>query len=103
MNELKYVFPPLDRLLFLSAKPGNPYWKGMLRTVVDLLVLGFFWSAAKFFRSVACDIENIIYSFTKINCSNEELNCTEPFPAVSVLWTNYGLSYKGGFVEHLSL
>ncbi len=36
------------------------------------------------FRSAAFDIENIIYFFYKTSYLNEEVNCTEPYPSVSV-------------------
>jgi hypothetical protein len=40
------------------------------------------------FRPAAFDIAKIIYFF-QISYLNEEVNCTEPSPSVSVLWPNY--------------
>ncbi len=36
------------------------------------------------FRSAAFDIENIIYFFTKPATLTKEVNCTEPYPSVSL-------------------
>ncbi len=56
---------------------GKSYWRGRLSTV-DLLVLSsldqllFLW---KYYLP-----------FYKTSCPNEEVNCSEPFPSVSIPW-----------------
>jgi hypothetical protein len=71
----------IDREEMLSR---NPCWRGRLSTV-DLLVLTLF-------KSVAFEITKIIYFFTKTSYYIEEVNCTEPFPSISVPW--FKESYK---------
>jgi len=39
-----------------------------------------------YFRSAPLYIDNIIYIFYKVNYLIEEVNCTEPFPSLSIPW-----------------
>ena len=40
------------------------------------------------FRSAAFDIKNVDYLYFKTSYLNEEVNCTEPPPSISVPWAN---------------
>jgi hypothetical protein len=65
----------MKKFLSLRVVPGNSKRRGRLSTV-ELLVLTSF--SAHFY------IENIIFLFTKTSYLNEEVNCTEPAPSVSI-------------------
>ncbi len=54
------------------------------------------------YRSAPFYIENIIYIFNKTSYLNEEVNCTEPSPSVSVPWPKHQLTAlycQKGFVD----
>ncbi len=55
-----------------TPKAGNPYWKGRLSTI-DLLVLT---SLDQLFLYSQC--------YLHLLQNNDEVNCTEPSPSVSV-------------------
>jgi hypothetical protein len=62
----------------VNTNTGKPYWMERLGTV-DLLVLTSF-------RSAVLYIQSIITLCYKTSYINEEINCTEPSPLVSVPW-----------------
>ncbi len=65
-------------VIILQGPTGKSFWRGRL-SAVDLLVLT---SLDQLFIY----IENIINLFYKTSYLNEEVNCTEPFPLVSIPW-----------------
>ncbi len=58
----------------VSLVSGNTYWRGRLSTV-NLLVLTTL-------GQVLLTLQNVMYVFIK--CLNEEVNCAESFPSVSL-------------------
>ncbi len=64
------------RLVTSTSRSGNPYWKGRLSTA-DLLVL----TSLDPLLSI---LKTLFTFFYKTCYLNEEVNCTEPLPSVSV-------------------
>ncbi len=62
--------------LFIMSSAGTSYWRGRLSTV-DLRVLASL-------NQLLFYIEIIIILFYKTSYLNEEINCTEPSPLVSI-------------------
>jgi hypothetical protein len=74
LHSMKTSFP-LKNLLLSSLKPGNPYSRGRLSTI-DLLV------QTNLDHLIV--LMKILFTFFYKKYLNEEVNCTEPFPSVSI-------------------
>ncbi len=72
----------------MSGAINQKSWKGRVREVLLKGMAQYGWPACtNQFRSAPFYIEKIINLFYKTSYFNEEVNCTEPPPLVSIPWS----------------